>query len=722
MTASPPPSVLAEAAHEVEALTEEEAARELATLAEQINRASRAYHVEDAPVMTDAEYDRLFRRNQAIEARFPELVRDDSPSRKVGEEAAAGFAKSRHGTPMLSLDNAFAPEDFSEFAARIRRFLGLSAEEVLRFVAEPKIDGLSVNLTYEDGRFVRGATRGDGTVGEDITENLLTLAELPRELVAPFPERIEVRGEVFITKPDFLAFHAEQTRLFEEREARRLAGEKVGEAVRIPVNPRNAAAGSLRQLDPAVTAKRPLKLFAYAQGVSSAPVADTHSGYLKVLEGWGFRVNPLSTPLDDEHAAAAFQARMGEERAGLDYDIDGVVYKLDRLDWQSRLGFVGRAPRWAIAWKFPAERATTKLLEIQIQVGRTGALTPRAIMQPVGVGGVMVQHATLHNEDEVARRDARPGDTVELQRAGDVIPQIIRVVDPDRPGRAAPWQPPTHCPDCGSPAIRPEGEVVRRCTGGLICPAQQVERLIHFASRNALDIEGLGIENVVLLHEAGLVKTPADIFRLREHVATMRGWKGWGGSAKGESRKVTNLLAAIDARRSPSLERFIFALGIRRIGEQNARLLARHYHTAAAWRQAMLDARIVGSEAREDLGGIQGIGPAIAQELVTFFSEERNVRALDDLLREVTPEEAEAVAEGALSGKSIVFTGTLETMTRQEAEARAENLGAKVVKSVSKKTDFVVVGADAGSKAKKAAELELRVLTEAEWRDMAGFG
>jgi DNA ligase (NAD+) len=704
-----------------EDLTEEEAARELESLALRIAEANAAYHVNDAPIMSDAEYDALFRRNQAIEARFPDLVRPDSPSKKVGEEPAAGFAKSRHGTPMLSLDNAFAPEDFSEFAARIRRFLGLSAEEVLRFVAEPKIDGLSVNLTYEDGQFVRGATRGDGMVGEDITENLKTLDELPRQLKAPFPERIEIRGEVFMTKADFLAFHAEQTRLFEEREQRREAGEKVGEAVRIPVNPRNAAAGSLRQLDPTVTAKRPLRLFAYAQGASSSPVAETHSGYLDMLRGWGFRVNPLSELLRDEHAAADFQAAMGERRAGLDYDIDGVVYKLDRLDWQTRLGFVGRAPRWAIAWKFPAERATTKLLEIQIQVGRTGALTPRAVMQPVNVGGVMVQHATLHNEDEVARRDARVGDTVELQRAGDVIPQIIRVVDPDRPGRGEPWVPPTHCPECGSPAIRPEGEVVRRCTGGLICPAQQVERLIHFASRNAMDIEGLGIENVVLLHEAKLVETPADIFRLKDHAAVLRGWKGWGGSAKGESKKVANLLTAIEARRSPSLERFIFALGIRRIGEQNARLLARHYHTAQTWQQAMLDARVIGSEAREDLGGIQGIGPAIAQELVAFFSEKRNVDAIDDLLREVTPEEAEAVAEGALSGKSIVFTGSLETMTRQEAEARAEQLGAKVVKSVSKKTDFVVVGADAGSKAKKAAELGLTTLTEVEWREIAGF-
>ncbi|WP_426958805.1 NAD-dependent DNA ligase LigA [Muricoccus radiodurans] len=705
-----------------EALTEEEAAAELADLAHRIAEANTAYHVHDAPIMTDAEYDALFRRNAALEARFPDLIRDDSPSKRVGDAPAAGFAKLRHGTPMLSLDNAFAPEDFAEFAARIRRFLGLSAEETLRFVAEPKIDGLSVNLTYDKGRFTKGATRGDGTTGEDITQNLLTLKSLPRRLKAPFPDSIEIRGEVFMTKRDFIAFRDEQARLAEERERRREAGERVGEAVRIPANPRNAAAGSLRQLDATITASRPLKLFAYAQGQSSEPVAETHSGYLDRLREWGFDVNPLSEPLPDEHAAEAFQARMAERRAGLDYDIDGVVYKLDRLDWQSRLGFVGRAPRWAIAWKFPAERAVTRLLRIDIQVGRTGALTPRAIMQPVNVGGVMVQHATLHNEDEVARKDARPGDTVELQRAGDVIPQIIRVVDPDRPGRADPWTPPTTCPECGSAAVRPEGEVVRRCTGGLICPAQQVERLIHFAARHAMDIEGLGIENVELLHRENLVRTPADIFRLKSHAETLRGWKGWGAAAKkGESRKVENLLKAIEDRRTPSLERFIFALGIRRIGAQNARLLARHYGTVEAWRDAMIAAQVIGSEALEDLNGIQGIGPAIAKELTAFFAEKGNRDALNDLLKEVSPEPAEAAATGALSGKSLVFTGSLETMTRQEAEARAESLGAKVVKSVSKRTDYVVIGADAGSKATKARELGLNTLTEAEWRALAGF-
>nr|WP_236033685.1 NAD-dependent DNA ligase LigA [Belnapia mucosa] len=706
-------------------MTAEEAAAELAALAAEIAAADIAYHQNDAPEITDAEYDALRRRNLAIEARFPTLKRGDSPSEAPpGAAPAAGFAKSRHGTPMLSLDNVFGPEEFTEFTRTIRRFLGLPAEEVLRFVGEPKIDGLSVNLTYENGAFIRGATRGDGTEGEDITANLRTLAELPQRLAGEAPERIEIRGEVFMTKADFLAFQAEQTRLHAEREARREAGERVGEAIRIPANPRNAAAGSLRQLDPGITARRPLKLFAYAQGHSSAPVAETHSGYLARLRDWGFQVNPLSEVLPDEQAATAFQARLAEQRAGLAYDIDGVVYKLDRLDWQSRLGFVGRAPRWAVAWKFPAEQATTVLLRIEIQVGRTGALTPRAVMQPVNVGGVMVQHATLHNEDEIARKDVRIGDTVVLQRAGDVIPQIVSVVLEKRPADSQPFAFPDRCPACGSHAVRPPGEVVKRCTGGLICPAQTVERLKHFVARNAMDIEGLGEENIIALHEAGLVRSPAEIFRLKAHADTIRQWEGWGRTSRAESKKLANLLAAIEARRTPPLDRFIFALGIRRIGEANAKLLARHYGSLAEWRERMLAARIIGSEAREELGSIQGIGPAIAQELVDFFDEERNLAALDDLAREVTPVPvaSAAAADSPFAGKTLVFTGTLETMTRPEAEARAERLGAKVTKSVSARTDFVVVGADAGSKAKKAAELGLRVLSEAEWRELAGFG
>ncbi|HEY4254284.1 MAG TPA: NAD-dependent DNA ligase LigA [Roseomonas sp.] len=708
-----------------ETLTEAQAAAELERLAAEIARHDALYHGQDAPEITDADYDALVRRNRAIEAQFPDLIRADSPSRRVGAAASETFAKSQHGEPMLSLDNVFGPEEFAEFAARIRRFLGLGAEETLAFVAEPKIDGLSINLLYEKGRFVRGATRGDGLVGEDVTANLRTLKDLPLRLKGPHPDRIEIRGEVFMEKADFIIFRDAQAAALAERHRRREAGEKLGEAIVVPANPRNAAAGSLRQLDPAITQRRPLKLFAYAMGEASETPADTHEAWLERLRGWGFTVNPLSKLLPDEHAAAAFQTEMGEQRAGLGYDIDGVVYKLNRLDWQRRLGFVGRAPRWAVAWKFPAERATTRLLAIEIQVGRTGALTPRAVMEPVNVGGVVVRHATLHNEDEIARKDVRVGDTVVLQRAGDVIPQIVGIVPDAEHDARPPFVPLTACPICHSHAVRDGDDVVRRCTGGLICPAQAVERLKHFVSRRAMDIEGLGEENIQRLYDEDLLKSPADIFRLAPHAERMRQWEGWGArSKKGEdSRKVANLLAAIEARRRVPLERFIFALGIRRIGEQNAKLLARHYGSFAAWRQKMIDARIIGSEEREELGSIQGIGPAIATELVEFFAEPRNLAALDDLAGQVTPDDAagNAAADSAFAGKTVVFTGTLTTMSRDEAEAIAERLGAKVTKSVSKKTDFVIIGADAGSKAAKAAELGVATLTEEEWKTQAGM-
>lgn len=684
-----------------EALSEDEAAEELAALAAEIATHDTAYHQRDKPVISDAAYDALKRRNDAIEARFPALARPDSPSRRVGAAPARGFAKARHRRPMLSLDNAFGEEDFAEFVTRIRNFLGLPTTEPLAFAAEPKIDGASINLTYEDGRFVRGATRGDGMEGEDVTANLLTIADLPRSLAGHAPGLIEIRGEVYMEKGEFLALNA------------RLEGE--GEEPFM--NPRNAAAGSLRQKDASVTATRPLRLFAYAMGEVSAPVATSHHGFLERLAAWGFKVNPLSALLDDWTGAAPFQQSIGERRSSLPYDIDGVVYKLDRIDWQERLGFVGRAPRWAIAWKFPAEQATTVLRAIEIQVGRTGALTPRAVMDPVTVGGVVVRHATLHNEDEIARKDLRIGDTVIIQRAGDVIPQVVSVVAEKRPADAVPYAFPDRCPACGSHAVRPEGEAVRRCTGGLICPAQVVERLRHFASRGAVDIEGLGEENVILFHDAGLIRSPADIFRLRGHRDTILSWKGW------KERKLDNILGGIEARRRIPLERLIFGLGIRRIGEANAKLLARHYGNYQAWREAMMAARIIGSEARSDLGNIIGIGPAIAEELVEFFAEPRNLDALDALMAEVTAEDAATpeAANSTLAGKVIVFTGSLETMTRPEAKARAEALGAKVTESVSKKTDIVVVGAEAGSKAEKAAALGVRTVTEAEWREMAGF-
>jgi DNA ligase (NAD+) len=682
----------------VESLTATEAAAELERLAREIAHHDEAYHTRDAPEITDADYDALRHRNAAIEARFPTLIRADSPSTKVGGAPESGFAKLRHRTPMLSLDNAFDAAEFAEFAARAKRFLGRT--EPLVFVAEPKIDGLSINLTYENGRFVRGATRGDGTEGEDVTANLRTMRSVPETLNGPAPAQIEIRGEVFMTKADFLALN----------QAHAEAGDKIF------ANPRNAAAGSLRQLDVSITAKRPLSLFAYAQGESSEPVAETHWDYLEWLKAKGFTVNPLSRRLTDEADAEAFQNDVGLTRSGLGYDIDGVVYKIDDLALQRRLGFVGRAPRWAIAWKFPAEQATTVLREIRIQVGRTGALTPVAELEPVNVGGVLVSRATLHNEDEIARKDIRPGDTVVLQRAGDVIPQIVSVVADRRPEDSAPFVYPDVCPVCGSQAVRPPGEVVRRCTGGLICTAQLVERLIHFVSRAAFDIDGLGEKTIQEFYNEGWLHRPADIFKLADREREIATREGWG------KQSARNLSRAIAARRTIPLARFIYALGIRRIGATNAKLLARHYGSFANWREQMLAAVQIGSDERIALGSITGIGPSIAEELVDFFGEPRNVETLDQLATELTIQD-EAPAEAAdspIAGKVVVFTGTLETLTRPEAKARAESLGAKVTDSVSKKTDIVVVGADAGSKARKAAELGVRTMTEQEWRELAG--
>ena len=660
-----------------------------------IAEANTAYHTKDAPVITDAEYDALRREADAMLAEHPELGDAAEVLEAVGAEPAAGFRKISHSVPMLSLDNAFAAEDFTDFCAKIRRFLGLDSSP-LHFVAEPKIDGLSISLTYEKRKFVRAATRGDGTAGEDVTQNLLTLKALPRNLPKDAPDRIEIRGEIYMNKADFLALNESQERKF--------------------ANPRNAAAGSLRQLDAGVTAKRKLSMFAYAQGESSSPVATSHWGYLEKLKAWGFAVNPLSKKIDED-GAEKFQAEIGIGRAELPYDIDGVVYKIDSLALQTRLGFVGRAPRWAIAWKFPAERAVTVLENIEIQVGRTGALTPRATLTPVNVGGVLVQHATLHNEDEIKRKDIRIGDTVELQRAGDVIPQIIRPLLELRPKGAVPYKFPTHCPVCGSIAVRDTDEAVRRCTGGLICAAQITERLIHFCSRGAFDIEGMGDKTVVEFYQAGLLKSAPDIFKLPEHEAQISEREGWGKTS------AAKLSAAIEARRKIPLPRFIYALGIRRIGENNAKLLARHYGSYENWRASMIAATEVGSDARLELGSISGIGPAIATDLAAFFSEQHNLDTLDALLKFLTIIDAESVGSSSspLAGKTIVFTGTLATLARPEAKARAEFLGAKVTESVSKKTDFVVVGTDAGSKATKAAELGLAVLSEEQFRELAGI-
>jgi DNA ligase (NAD+) len=673
---------------------------ELAALAGKIAAADIAYHGKDAPEVTDAEYDGWRRRHAEIIAAHPDLADPDSPVAAVGAAPAAGFAKWRHGVPMLSLENAFEAADFIEFEARIRRFLGFKTDSALAFVAEPKLDGLSISITYEDGALVAAATRGDGFEGEEVTANIRTLPSVPGKLKGSAPAKIEVRGEVLMTKSDFLALN----------EGQAAAGE------RLFANPRNAAAGSLRQLDARITAGRPLQFFAYAMGESSAEVAESHWAYLAALEGWGFTVNPLRRRVSGGVEAEAFQREIGEGRAELPYDIDGVVYKLNDIALQRRLGFVGRAPRWAIAWKFPAEQAVTVLRDIRIQVGRTGALTPVAELAPVNVGGVLVTRATLHNEDEINRKDVRVGDTVMLQRAGDVIPQILGILPEKRPEGAKPWVPPDTCPVCGSLALRPPGEAVRRCTGGLICPAQTVERLIHFVSRGAFDIEGLGDRTVAEFYADGLLKTPVDIFALPAHEAEIAEREGWGAVS------ARNLSRSIEARRVIPLARFIYALGIRRIGETNAKLLARHYGSFPRWREQMLAARVVGSDERLALGSIIGVGPAVAEELMEFFAEDRNIPALDALAKVLTIEDAAgAGADSPLAGKTIVFTGGMATMTRPEAKARAEALGARVTDSVSKNTDYVVAGADAGSKAKKAATLGLTVLDEGAWRELAGL-
>ncbi|MCY4547379.1 MAG: NAD-dependent DNA ligase LigA [Defluviicoccus sp.] len=686
-------------AKEPAALSREAAAAELERLSREIAHHDDLYHRRDAPEVSDAAYDALRRRNDAIEARFPDLVRDDSPSRRVGAAPSGGFAKVTHAAPMLSLGNAFDSGDVIDFYARIRRFLGLGEDEPVDIVAEPKIDGLSISLRYEDGRFVLGATRGDGSVGENVTRNLRTMDDVPDRLSCAAPAILEVRGEVYMRRDDFLALNRGR----EEADEPPFA------------NPRNAAAGSLRQLDPAITAGRPLRLFAYGLGEHDGAVGETHWEYLRNLEAWGFRVNPMAAPCNSAEDAIALHARIAARRADLDHDIDGVVYKVDRFDWQRRLGNVSRAPRWAIAHKFPAERAETVIEAISIQVGRTGALTPVANLRPVTVGGVVVGRATLHNEDEIERKDVREGDTVVIQRAGDVIPQVVAVVEAKRPSAAEPFVFPRRCPECGSLAQREEGEVVRRCTGGLICPAQAVERLRHFVSRDAFDIEGLGARHIEAFWREKLIERPGDIFRLAAHRTALVDREGWA------ERSVANLLAAIEDRRSIPFERLVYALGIPQVGQATARLVARQYRTLPAWRDAMLDAQDPEGEAYAELTDIDGIGPSVAADIVEFFREGHNQEAVADLEAELRIAPPEAVAaESPVSGKTVVFTGTLETMTRLEAKARAESLGAKVSGSVSRKTDYVVVGSDAGSKARKAAELGVAILSEQDWREMAG--
>ena len=696
---------------------EKKAAERLEWLATEIARHNRLYHTDDAPEVSDADYDALVRENTALEKKFPHLVRPDSPSVMVGSAPAAHLSKVAHSRPMLSLENAFDDADVTDFAQRIRRFLNLGVEDEVALTAEPKIDGLSCSLRYERGRLVQALTRGDGTVGEVVTENVRTIADIPQMLNGECPDVFEIRGEVYMSKADFAALNA-----------RLLAEADEPEKARQFANPRNAAAGSLRQKDAGVTAERPLRFLAHGWGEASSLPADTQTGMMRAIAGWGLPVSDEFKRFDHADGALAHYRRIEAMRASLPFDIDGVVYKVDRLDWQQRLGFVAKAPRWAIAHKFPAERAQTTLLAIDIQVGRTGKLTPVARLEPVTVGGVVVTNATLHNADEIERLGVRPGDRVTVQRAGDVIPQILENLTPDEDRPAFVF--PDSCPECDSDAVREEGEVDVRCTGGLICPAQRVERLRHFVSRRAMEIEGLGLQQIEDFFHDGLVHAPADIFRLTEEQLLARKKDGRVWAA--------NLLRAIETSKMQPLDRFLFALGIRHVGEVTARDLARRYASFDGF-MAMIDAALARRSAivptpaeperkfelrrqREIVAAIDtpNIGPEVANALLDFFAEEHNRDAVRDLIAMgVTPADVVSQARASeVTGKTVVFTGTLETMSRDEAKAQALSLGAKVAGSVSAKTDLVVAGPGAGSKLKKAEELGVRVTDEAGWAEI----
>jgi DNA ligase (NAD+) len=686
-------------------LTPAKAREEHARLQAELAEHDRRYHGEDAPIVSDAEYDALRRRYTALEEQFPKLVDADSANRKVGAAPSEKFAKVRHRVPMLSLGNIFADEEAEEFCARVRRFLGLNDAAPLDVVAEAKIDGLSCSLRYENGEFVQAATRGDGYEGEDVTANVRVVEAIPKRLKGA-PKVFEARGEVYMRHTDFAALNARQA----------AAGKPVY------ANPRNFAAGSLRQLDPRMTAERPLQFFAYAWGEVSEPFASTQLGAIEAMRRFGLPTNPLTKLCHSASEMLAQYHSIEEKRATLGYDIDGVVYKVNDLALQQRLGFVSRSPRWAVAHKFPAEQATTIVEAIGINVGRTGALTPLAKLKPVTVGGVVVSNATLHNEDEIERKDVRVGDTVLVQRAGDVIPQVLAVVLDKRPEHSKPYVFPETCPICGSAALREidektgEKDVVRRCTGTLICPAQAVEGLKHFASRNAFDIEGLGEKLIELFFTEGLIRTPADIFTLQARDGQgrppLREWEGFGETS------ARNLFDAIDARRTIPLNRFLYALGIRHVGETNARRLARHF---GDWESLRAAARV--DNATEEISAIGGIGPVVAEAIADFFAEPRNEAALDALIKEVMIEPMEAIAAGhPLAGQTIVFTGSLEKMTRDEAKAVAERLGAKVSGSISAKTNLVVAGPGAGSKLAKARELGVETVDEDEWIRRSGSG
>ena len=677
-------------------LTPIEAAAEMARLADDIKHHDIQYHQKDAPSISDADYDALRNRYRVLHEQFPHLAPKDDPEKRVGAAPSNGFSKVSHAVAMLSLTNAFTDEDVEDFCGRIRRFLQLPDAEELAFMVEPKIDGLSASLRYEQGKLVVAATRGDGMVGENITRNVETIQNVPKHLKGRFPDIVEIRGEIYLERDAFLTLN-------KRREA-------AGEAVF--ANPRNAAAGSVRQLDSSITAERPLRFFGYALGDISEDNTKTQTDLRTQIRAWGFSLNEPAKLCTSTTELLAYYHDMESQRHALPFDIDGIVYKLNRRDWQERLGFISRAPRWAIAHKFAAEQATTRLNKIIIQVGRTGALTPVAELEPVTVGGVVVSRATLHNEDEIVRKDIREGDLVRLQRAGDVIPQVTGVELSQRPKNSTPYVFPTHCPECGSLAVREEGVVARRCSGGLICPAQAIERLRHFVSRNAFNIEGLGDQRIHELWAEKIIQTPADIFRLKQHRANLEKREGWG------EKSVEKLLSGIEARRTIPLDRFIYALGIRQIGEATAKLLARHYHSLSKWRDTMIAAHNEESDAWRDLITIDQIGTLVARDLVGFFHEHHNRDVVDDLTRELIVEDyVQPVSSGEspFAGKTIVFTGTLEKMGRAEAKAKAEELGAKVSSSVSAKTDYVVAGAEAGSKASKAKELGVKLLSEDEW-------
>ncbi|RZV36008.1 MAG: NAD-dependent DNA ligase LigA [Sphingomonadaceae bacterium] len=675
-------------------MTEAQAANELMRLAKAIAHHNRRYHAEDDPEISDPEYDALVRRNEELEAAFPQLVRDDSPSKVVGHAVATSpLGKVTHEVRMMSLDNAFADEEITDFVARVRRYLNLDEDETIAFTAEDKIDGLSCSLRYERGKLVRAATRGDGQVGEDVTPNVAHIADIPQELAGDVPAVFEIRGEVYMAKEDFLALNAAQ----EE------AGGKLF------ANPRNAAAGSLRQKDASVTAQRPLRFWSHGWGAVEGEVpGETQAAVVEQIAAWGVPVSPLFTRCENLEQMFAHYEKIGSQRAELPYEIDGVVYKVDRLDWQERLGFVAKAPRWAIARKFPAEQAETTIEAIDIQVGRTGKLTPVGRLAPVLVGGVTVTNVTLHNRDEIERLGVRPGDRVVIQRAGDVIPQVVRNLTPDVTRK--PFNFPDNCPECASEAVSEEGEVDVRCTGGLICPAQRTERLKHFVSRGALDMDGLGEKTIDQFFVLGWLESPADIFRLKDRRKDILALDGW------QDKSVDKLLASVESRREPDAARLLFGLGIRHVGAVTARDLLRHFHTLPALRETAEKAHLGDEDAGGKLTSIDGIGTAVVEALGDFFHEEHNVAVWDDLLSEVSPPRFEVeTLQSPVAGKTVVFTGKLETMSRDEAKSQAERLGAKASGSVSAKTDLLVAGPGAGSKLKKAESLGIEVIDEAGW-------